>query len=136
MIEENNLIFIYGKPGSYKSSLGANLLNGINKTSCYINLDNNNFLKFNNNVKAYNSEDISDIESIKQCINNYEVTLIDYLELLNYTKNDLLELKKIVEDNNKTLIILTGCSSKDDLMNNNHYKFIKEISNLIIITDK
>ena len=38
MLEKNNLIVIYGKGGSYKSSLGVSILNNYDN-SCYINLD-------------------------------------------------------------------------------------------------
>ena len=48
MLEKNNLIFIYGKAGNYKSSIGVSLLNSTDKKACYINLDNNH-LKTNDN---------------------------------------------------------------------------------------
>lgn len=37
----NNLITIYDKPATYKSSLGVSLLSSSNKKSCYINLEGN-----------------------------------------------------------------------------------------------
>ena len=52
MLEKNNLIFIYGKAGNYKSSIGVSLLNSTDKKACYINLDNNNHFKINDNIKV------------------------------------------------------------------------------------
>ena len=137
MLDKNNLIIIYGKAGNYKSSLGISLLNELDKNCCYVNLDGNSHLKVNNNIRVYTSEEITDICSIKRCINQHDVTLVDYLELLKYEKEDLVELKDLSKKNNKVLIIITGCSVNKDLMNNNkHYDMIKDIADLVIIMDK
>ena len=53
MLEKNNLIVIYGKAGSYKSSLGVSLINNY-ENSCYINLENNKHIEINNSVKVVN----------------------------------------------------------------------------------
>ena len=132
MLEKNNLIFIYGKAGNFKSSLGVSLLNNY-ENSCYINLDNNH-LKINDNIEVFNK--VSDIDFIKKCINDYNVILVDYLELLEINKDELLELKELVKNENKTLIIISCCSGNKELMNNDHYNELKEIADLMILTDR
>jgi hypothetical protein len=133
MLEKNNLIIIYGKAGSYKSSLGISLLNNYNK-SCYINLDNNNHIKINDSIKIF--KEVDSIDFIKKCINDYSVILVDYFELLGINKDELLELKELVKNENKTLIIISCCSGNKELINNDHYKELKEIADLMILTDR
>lgn len=125
MLEKNNLIIIYGKAGSYKSSLGVSLLNNYNK-SCYINLDNNNHIKINDSIKIF--KEVDSIDFIKQCISDYSFIVVDYMELLEITKDKLLDLKELVKKENKTLIIISCCSTNKELMNNDHYKGLKEIA--------
>ena len=105
MLEKNNLIFIYGKAGNYKSSIGVSLLNSTDKKACYINLDNNNHFKINDNIKIFS--EVDSIDFIKKCINDYNVILVDYLELLEINKDELLELQELVTHENKTLIIIS-----------------------------
>lgn len=133
MLEKNNLIFIYGKAGNYKSSIGVSLLNSTDKKVCYINLDNNH-LKINDNINVF--KEVSDINFIKKCISDYSIILIDYIELLEINKNELLELKELVKNENKTLIIISCCSNNKELINNSHYVELKEIADLMILTDR
>ncbi len=133
MLEKNSLIVIYGKGGSYKSSLGVSLLNNYDN-SCYINLDNNRHIKMNGNINVFN--EVNDIDFIKKCINDYNVILVDYLELLEINKDELLELKELVKNENKTLIIISCCSTNKELMNNDRYNELKEIADLTILTDR
>lgn len=133
MLEKNNLIFIYGKAGNYKSSIGVSLLNSTDKKACYINLDNNH-LKTNDNIKVFN--EVYDIAFIKKCISDYNVILVDYIELLAIKKDELVELKELVKNENKTLIIISCCSTNKELMNNDHYNELKELSDLMILTDR
>ena len=133
MLEKNNLIVIYGKTGSYKSSLGVSLLNNYSN-SCYINLEGNKHIKINDSIKVFN--EVDSIDFIKQCINDYSIILIDYIELLGLNKEELLELKELVKNENKTLIIISCCSTNKELMNNDHYNELKEIADLMILTDK
>ena len=134
MLEKNNLIFIYGKAGNYKSSIGVSLLNSTDKKACYINLDNNNHFKINDNIKVFN--EVYDIAFIKKCISDYNVILVDYIELLAIKKDELVELKELVKNENKTLIIISCCSTNKELMNNDHYNELKELSDLMILTDR
>lgn len=133
MMEKNNLIVIYGKAGSYKSSLGISLLNNYDN-SCYINLENNSHIKINDSIKVFS--EVDNIYFIKKCINDYNVILVDYLELLEINKDELLELKELVKNENKTLIIISCCSGNKELMNSDHYNELKEIADLMILTDK
>ena len=133
MLEKNNLIVIYGKAGSYKSSLGVSLLNNYDN-SCYINLENNSHIKINDSIKVFS--EVDNIYFIKKCINDYNVILVDYLELLEINKEELLELKELVKNENKTLIIISCCSVNKELMNNDHYSELKEIADLMILTDR
>ena len=133
MLEKNNLIFIYGKAGNYKSSIGVSLLNSTDKKTCYINLDNNH-LKTNDNINVFN--EVSDINFIKKCISDYSIILIDYIELLEINKDELFELKELVKNENKTLIIISCCSVNKELMNNDNYNKLKEIADLMILTDR
>ena len=66
-------------------------------------------------IKSYQeqSEEITDICSIKRCINQHDVTLVDYLELLKYEKEQIqnekkenIKFKKI--NQNKTKKLLKG----------------------------
>lgn len=133
MLEKNNLIVIYGKAGSYKSSLGVSLLNNYDN-SCYINLEKNSHIKINDSIKVFN--EIDSIDFIKKCINDYSVILVDYLELLEINKDKLFELKELVKEQNKTLIIISCCSTNKELMNSDRYNELKEIADLMILTDK
>lgn len=76
------------------------------------------------------------IDFIKKCINDYNVILVDYLELLEINKDELLELKELVKNENKTLIIISCCYGNKELMNNDHYNELKEIADLMILTDR
>lgn len=133
MLEKNNLIFIYGKPCSYKSSLGVSLLNS-SDNSCYIDLEKNSHIKINDNIKVFN--EVYDIAFIKKCISDYNVILVDYIELLAIKKDELVELKELVKSENKTLIIISCCSTNKELMDNKHYNELKEIADLMILTDR
>ncbi len=126
------MIIIYGKPGNYKSTLGVSILNNYSN-SCYINLDNNKHLKLKDDIVVFN--EVNSIDFIKKCISNYNSILVDYIPLIKINKNELLELKELVKKENKTLIIISSCSSKNELMNN-YYNELKEIADLMILTDK
>lgn len=129
---DNNLIIIYGKAGSYKSSLGISLLNSSNKKCCYIDLEgnNNSHISINDNIKIYN-----DINSIDDYIKEYDIILVDYIGLARYTLEDILKLKDKVAGTNKTLILICCCACNKELIND-YYDRLKEISDLMLLTDK
>lgn len=133
MLYNNNLIVIYGKPATGKSTLGVSLLNGSNKNACYLNIEGNNHLDINDNVKVIS--DSINYDLIIRCLQEYEVVLVDYLELLDINEEQLVKLKEIAKENNKTLIVISCCSSSSDLLNN-HYEDFKNISNLVITVDR
>ena len=133
MLEKNNLIVIYGKAGSYKSSLGVSLLNNYDN-SCYINLEKNSHIKINDSIKVFS--EVDSIDFINKCINDYSVILVDYLELLEINKEELLKLKELVKSENKTLVIISCCSTNKELMNNDYYSELKQIADLVILTDR
>ena len=130
MLENNNLILIDGKPATYKSSLGISILNSSNKKCCYIDLEGNKHIPINNNIKVYNG-----IDDIDNYINENDIILIDYIEILNYSIEDIIKLKGLVDNANKTLILISCCSSNKNLFNDN-YNRLKEISDLVLTTDK
>lgn len=133
MLYNNNLIVIYGKPATGKSTLGVSLLNGSNNNACYLNIEGNNHLDINDNVKVIS--DSINYDLIIRCLQEYEVVLVDYLELLDINEEQLVKLKEIAKENNKTLIVISCCSSSNDLMNN-HYENLKKVSDLIITVDR
>jgi len=136
-IEElNSLIVIYGKSGSYKSSLGISLLNNSDKNCCLVTADSHNHINIKDNVKVIDYNDEVNDEIVIQCVKEYDITLIDYKEAFKITNEELIKLKEIAKNNNNTLIVISCCSSKNDLTNNNHYEELKEIADLMIITDK
>ena len=55
---------------------------------------------------------------------------------LEINKNELLKLKELVKNENKTLIIISCCSNDKELINNSHYVELKEIADLMILTDR
>ena len=117
MLEKGKLITIYGKAGSYKSSVAKLFLN--NDESYYIDLEKNNY----------------DLDYITNCINQYKITIIDYIELISLTLDDIIKLKNIINNTDKTLVIISCCACNKNLFNDHYYK-LKEISDLMILTDK
>ena len=124
----NNLIVIYAKSGTGKSRLGTLLLNvfSANKKACYIELEEHNNISVTGDVAIRN--DINDMDTY---LREYDIILIDYLELANYSIDDIKELKEIAVSNNKTIILISCCSFKQELFGK-HYKKLKEVSDLII----
>ena len=66
------------------------------------------------------------------------------MNYINYKKNTLNKLKVSdinmpipnLKNENKTLIIISCCSANKKLMNNDHYNELKEIADLMILTDR
>ena len=112
---KNKLITIYGKGGTYKSTISKLFLNG---NSCYMDVEKNNYT----------------LDDIYNNINNYDIVVIDYIELLGLTIDDLMRFKNLIKDENKTLVIVSCCSSTKDLFNE-HYNSLKEVSDIILLTN-
>ena len=82
MLDKNNIIVIRGRAASFKSSLAVAIANTfIDKQVVYIDLEGHNNIKFNENINIINNPENLDIKSI---INDNDVVVIDYIELLNY----------------------------------------------------
>lgn len=126
----NNLIIIYGKAGSYKSSLGLSILNSSNKKCCYIDLEGNSRLSINANISIKN-----DIKNINTYINENDIVLVDYIQLVDYSIEDIIKLKDLAKNLNKTIILISCCASDKELINEK-YAELKEISDLMLLTDK
>ena len=134
MLDKNKIITIRGYAGSYKSSLAIALANSfINKKVCYIDLEGHDSKLFNNNVKIVN--DVNNLK-IDEVINEYDIIIIDYIELLNKNSEYLMELKKYI-DNREKLLILVSCKASNS---NNHvtdfYLSLNNITSLMIDVDK
>nr|MBP3259266.1 hypothetical protein [Bacilli bacterium] len=126
----NNLIVIYAKPATYKSSLGVSLLSASNKKTCYIDLEGNKHISIADNIAVYN-----DITNIDKYLEENDILLVDYIELANYNIEDIKSLKEKAVANNKTIILISCCASGKDIFNEN-YNNLKEVSDLIITLDK
>lgn len=126
----NNLIVIYAKPATYKSSLGVSLLSASNKKACYIDLEGNKHITITDNINVYN-----DIDNIDDYLEKSDIVLIDYIELANYDIDDIKTLKEKATATNKTIILISCCASDKDIFNENYYN-LKKISDLIITLDK
>lgn len=124
MLNKVNLIIIYGKTGSYKSSLAATLVNGIEGLACYIDLEDNKHVKFENTkVKVFNDKNEIDLEFIKNVISDYDLVLIDPMESLELKIDDLIYLKELAKANSCKLIMLSNSTSDDNF---------KDIADLLI----
>ena len=126
----NNLIVIYAKPATYKSSLGVALLSSSNKKSCYIDLEGNKHIPISDKITVYN-----DINNIDKYLDENDILLIDYIELANYNIDDIKTLKEKSVTADKTIILISCCASNKNIFNEN-YNNLKEISDLIITLDK
>ena len=89
----NNLIVIYAKPATYKSSLGVSLLSASNKKACYIDLEGNKHITITDNINVYN-----DIDNIDDYLEKSDIVLIDYIELANYDIDGLVNMIKNLQE--------------------------------------
>lgn len=136
MLDKNNIIVIRGRVASFKSSLAVAIANTfIDKKVVYIDLEGHNNIRFNENINIINNSKNLDIKSI---INDNDIVVIDYIELLNYKKGDLLKLKEYVSDTNKTLILVSCRSTeiKNVEKSVDYFYTLEDIADLIIIPDK
>ena len=114
MLKNNNLIVIYGKAGSYKSSIAYTLVKGLNEIACYINLEDNKHLGFNSRIKIFNDTEIIDLEFVKECICDYDVVLLDSLDKLELKKDDLLYLKELAKEYKTLFIVISNSDIVDE----------------------
>ena len=82
------------------------------------------------NIAIYN-----DSNNIDKYLEESDVLLVDYIELANYSIEDIKSLKEKAVASNKTIILISCCASSKDLFNEN-YNNLKEVSDLIITLDK
>lgn len=113
----NKLILLYGKAGSGKSTI-AKLFLDSNKKSVYMDLEK----------KKYIMNDL-----IKNIINN-DIIVVDYIELMELNTNKIKLLKKMIENCNKTLILVSCCSNNKNIANNLNMK--KQVFDMILLLDK
>lgn len=104
----NNLIVVCGKPGTYKSSIASLIASSLGEEIYYFNLAGDNQV-LAPNVKEYTNK--VSFEEIKRILKKYSKVVIDYIELLDLTNDDLLELKSIVSGTDKFLVLVSN--SKD-----------------------
>jgi hypothetical protein len=57
------------------------------------------------------------------------------MELMGLDIDDIVKLKDVINNSNKTLIMVSCCANNKDLFNEHYYK-LKEIADLMILTDK
>lgn len=129
---DSNLIVIYGKAGSLKSSLGVAIINNCDN-SCYINAEGNPHIRVNEKIKVF--RDKIDLSLVEKCIREYKVVLVDYLDLLGISYDKLPDLKGLAKINNATLIVISNCSCTKELINE-YYNQLKEVADLMIMLDK
>ena len=123
MLDKINLIIIYGKKGSYKSSLGTLILNGLDGIACYIDLEENRHLKHLDDVKVFNDKNLISNDFLKDTIDAYDIVVIDSMEALELKLDDLIYYKELAKNSKTKLIILTNNEINDD---------VKEIADLLI----
>lgn len=139
-LKNKNLIIVNGKAGSGKSTFLVDISNSIkNKKVCFIDLEGATIsrLKLNNNVDVY-TKPINDFSIIDKLVNDYDIIIIDYLQLLSRSLNKesttlLEQLKELAVNLNKTIVI---SSSESSFSIDNSKDIFKEYADLIITMEK
>lgn len=139
-LKNKNLILVNGKAGSGKSTFLVDISNSIkDKTMCFIDLEGSTIsrLKLNNNVDVY-TKPINDFSIIDKLVNDYDIIIIDYLQLLSRSLNKesttLLSLLKELAVNLNKVIIVSYCESSYSI--DNSKDIFKEYADLIITIEK
>lgn len=112
-------IKIYGKPGSYKTTISNLLQTAISNKGYYLDLENN----------------IYTINDIIKYLSLYDVVVVDYIELLQTNIDDIKILKYYIKNKNKILLMVSYCSSNKDIFENCN-KNNNDLYDLTIITTK
>ena len=139
-LKNKNLILVNGKAGSGKSTFLVDISNSIkDKTMCFIDLEGSTIsrLKLNNNVDVY-TKPINDFSIIDKLVNDYDIIIIDYLQLLSRSLNKesttLLSLLKELAVNLNKVIIVSYCESSYTI--DKSIDKCKEYADLIITIEK
>ena len=138
-LKNKNLIIVNGKAGSGKSAFLVDISNSIKDNKvCFVDLEGATIsrLKLNNNVDVY-TKPINDFSIIDKLVNDYDIIIIDYLQLLSRSLNKesttlLSRLKELAVNLNKTIII-SSCESSHSINSNDIFK---EYADLIITMEK
>lgn len=112
-------IKIYGKPGSYKTTISNLLQTAISNKEYYLDLENNIFT----------------INDIIKYLSLYDVVVVDYIELLQTNIDDIKILKDYIKNKNKILLMVSCCSINKDIFENCN-KNNNNLYDLTIITTK
>lgn len=138
-LKNKNLIIVNGKAGTGKSTFLVDISNSIkDKKVFFVDLEGNTIsrLKLNDNIEVYTKR-IDDFSIIDKIVNNYDIIIIDYLQLLSRSLNKesttlLEQLKELAVNLNKTIII-SSCESSYSI---NSKDMLKDYADLIITMEK
>ena len=139
-LKNKNLIIVNGKAGTGKSTFLVDISNSIkNKKVCFVDLEGATIskLKLNDNIEVYTKR-IDDFSIIDKLVNDYDIIIIDYLQLLLRSLNKesttiLCQLKELAVNLNK-IIIIGYCESSCSV--NNSIDICKKYADLSINIEK
>lgn len=139
-LKNKNLIIVNGKAGSGKSTFLVDISNSIKDNKvCFVDLEGATIsrLKLNDNIEVY-TKPINDFSIIDKLVNDYDVIIIDYLQLLSRSLNKestilLNQLKELSVNLNK-VIIVSYCESSYTI--DKSIDKCKEYADLIITIEK
>ena len=96
----------------------------------------NEYLKilFSNSIADKKYLDVITERLIEKAIIIYQKRK-EYIDLINLTLDDIVKLKNMINNTDKTLVMVSCCACNKNLFNENYYK-LKEISDLMILTDE
>lgn len=122
-LKNKNLIIVNGKAGTGKSTFLVDISNSIkDKKVFFVDLEGNTIsrLKLNDNIEIYTKR-IDDFSIIDKIVNDYDIIIIDYLQLLSCSLNEkastiLCQLKELAVNLNKTIVI-SYCESSRSVDN-------------------
>ena len=122
-LKNKNLILVNGKAGSGKSTFLVDISNSIkDKKVFFVDLEGATIsrLKLNDNIEVYTKR-IDDFSIIDKIVNDYDIIIIDYLQLLSCSLNEkastiLCQLKELAVNLNKTIVI-SYCESSRSVDN-------------------